>query len=85
MLILMMPIAPPHVAMSIPVHPVAVLKTIRPVILLNPGTTRQGEKSNHHTQAEQRHPIRIFHLITPVYASCKSLASAMPRNRLFDN
>jgi hypothetical protein len=85
MLILMMPIAPAHIAMSIPIHPVAVLETIRPVILLDPSATRQVEESNHYTQAEQRHPIRIFHLITPVYASYRSLASAMPFNRLFDN
>jgi hypothetical protein len=61
----MMPIAPLHIAMPITIDPIAVLETIRPVIPLNPGTTRQVEYSNHHSQAEQRHPIRIFHLIAP--------------------
>jgi hypothetical protein len=60
-----MTIAPFNIAMSVAVDPVAVLETIRPVILLDSSTTRQVEQSHHHTQAEQRHPIRIFHLITP--------------------
>ena len=66
MLVVVMTIAPLNIAMSVAVDPVAMFETIRPVILLDSGTTRQVEQSNHHTQAEQRHPIRIFHLITPV-------------------
>jgi hypothetical protein len=66
MLVVVMTIAPLYIAMSVAVDPVAVLETIRPVILLNAGTTRQIEQSHHHTQPEQRHPIRIFHSITPV-------------------
>ena len=66
MLVVVMPIAPVGIAMSIAVDSIAVLETIRPVILLDSGTTRHVEQSHHHTQAEQRHPIRIFHLITPV-------------------
>jgi hypothetical protein len=66
MLVVVMTIAPLNIAMSVAVDSVAVLETIRPVIPLASGTTRQVEQSNHHTQTEQRHPIRIFHLITPV-------------------
>ena len=66
MLVVVMAIAPVGIAMSIAVDSIAVLETIRPMILLDPGTTRQVEQGHHHTQAEQRHPIRIFHLITPV-------------------
>jgi hypothetical protein len=66
MLVVVMTIAPLYIAMSVAVDPVAMFETIRPVIPLASGTARQVEQSNHHTQAEQRHPIRIFHLITPV-------------------
>jgi hypothetical protein len=68
MLVIMMTIAPLNIAMSVAVDSIAVLETIRPVVPLAAaaGTTRQIEQSHHHTQAEQRHPIRIFHLITPV-------------------
>ena len=67
MLVVVMAITPLNIAMSVAVDSIAVLETIRPVIpLAASGTTRQIEQSHHHTQAEQRHPIRIFHLITPV-------------------
>ena len=67
MLVVVMTITPLNIAMSVAVDSIAVLETIRPVIPLTAsGTTRQIEQSHHHTQAEQRHPIRIFHLITPV-------------------
>lgn len=66
MLVVMMTVAPFNIAMSVAVDSVAVLETIWPVILLDPGTTRQVEQRHHHTQADQRHPIRIFHLNTPV-------------------
>jgi hypothetical protein len=62
----MVPIAPARLSMAFAVDSVAVLKPIRPVILLYPGTTRQVEQRNHYSQADQRHPIRIFHFITPV-------------------
>jgi hypothetical protein len=80
----MVAIAPAHVAMAVAIDSVAVLKTIRPVILLDPGTTRQVEQSNHYTHADQRHPVRIFHLILP-FKHGGSLASGVPRNRHFDN
>src|SRR5580698_1625125 len=73
----MVAIAPAHVAMAVAVDSVAVLKTIRPVILLDPGTTRQVEQSNHYTHADQRHPVRIFHWILP-FKHGRSLASGMP-------
>jgi hypothetical protein len=66
MLVVVMTIAPVGIAMSVAIDSIAVLETIRPVILLDSGTTRQVEQGNHQTQAEQRHPLRIFHLITPV-------------------
>ena len=66
MLVVVMTIAPLNIAMSVAVDPVAMFETIRPVILLYPGTTRQVEQRNHYSQADQRHPIRIFHFITPV-------------------
>ena len=81
MLVVVMAIAPVGIAMSIAVDSIAVLETIRPMILLDPGTTRQVEQSNHYTHADQRHPVRIFHLILP-FKHVGSLASGMPRNRL---
>jgi hypothetical protein len=66
MLILMMTIAPVHLAMAVAIDPVAVLPTIRSMIPIAPSTTRQVEEGNQHAQAEQRHTARIFHCIAPV-------------------
>ena len=66
MLILMMTVAPVHLAMAVAIDPVAMLPTIRPMIPITPGATRQVQQGHQHAQAEQRHTARIFHYIAPV-------------------